>query len=95
MEPFVGRATELAELQSELDLVRRSGRARFVWMRGRRRVGKSEGSIGALAKIGHRGEISELDLASPADANLEEALIERQDFVGRLRLKADTGRSRR
>jgi hypothetical protein len=41
MEPFVGRAGELAELQSELDLVRRSGRARFVWMRGRRRVGKS------------------------------------------------------
>ena len=31
MEPFVGRATELAELQSELDLVRHSGRARFVW----------------------------------------------------------------
>jgi AAA+ ATPase superfamily predicted ATPase len=41
MEPFVGRAAELAGLQSELDLVRRSGRARFVWMRGRRRVGKS------------------------------------------------------
>jgi hypothetical protein len=31
----------LAELQSELDLVRQTGRARFAWMRGRRRVGKS------------------------------------------------------
>src|SRR5680860_798356 len=41
MDSFVGRASELAELRSELDLVRESGRARFVWMRGRRRVGKS------------------------------------------------------
>jgi len=38
---FVGRATELDVLGSELDLLRRSGSARFVWMRGRRRVGKS------------------------------------------------------
>ncbi len=41
MNSFVGRASELAELGSELDLVRHTGRARFVWMRGRRRVGKS------------------------------------------------------
>jgi uncharacterized protein len=38
---FVGRAEELGELQSELDLLRHGGGARFVWMRGRRRVGKS------------------------------------------------------
>ncbi len=41
MNSFVGRNSELEELGSELDLVRNSGRARFVWMRGRRRVGKS------------------------------------------------------
>jgi AAA+ ATPase superfamily predicted ATPase len=38
---FVGRESELNALRSELDLVRRAGRARFVWMHGRRRVGKS------------------------------------------------------
>lgn len=41
MNAFVGRTVELRELQAELELVRRSGQARFVWMRGRRRVGKS------------------------------------------------------
>lgn len=41
MSLFVGRATELGALGSELDLVRQSASARFVWMRGRRRVGKS------------------------------------------------------
>jgi hypothetical protein len=35
VEPFVGRAGELAELQSELDLVRRSGRARVLSYRVR------------------------------------------------------------
>lgn len=38
---FVGRAAELAQLDSELDMVRRTGGGRFVWVRGRRRVGKS------------------------------------------------------
>lgn len=38
---FVGRHEELKELGSELELVRDSGRARFVWLHGRRRVGKS------------------------------------------------------
>jgi AAA+ ATPase superfamily predicted ATPase len=38
---FVGRAEELGELRNELNLVRRLNRGRFVWMRGRRRVGKS------------------------------------------------------
>lgn len=37
----MGRASELATLRAELDQVRHTGRARFVWMRGRRRVGKS------------------------------------------------------
>ncbi len=41
MNLFVGRRSELEELEAELDFVRRTGRARFVWMRGRRRVGKS------------------------------------------------------
>lgn len=38
---FVGRSEESAALQSELDLVKQTGRGRFIWMRGRRRVGKS------------------------------------------------------
>jgi uncharacterized protein len=38
---FVGREDEQTALQAEFDLVKRSGRGRFVWMRGRRRVGKS------------------------------------------------------
>lgn len=41
MKTFFGRERELADLASELDLVGRSGRARFVWLHGRRRVGKS------------------------------------------------------
>ena len=41
MDTFVGRKRELSALQAELDLVGEAGRARFVWMRGRRRVGKS------------------------------------------------------
>lgn len=41
MRAFVGRAEELSKLETELELVRRFGSARFVWMRGRRRVGKS------------------------------------------------------
>lgn len=41
MRAFVGRDDELATLRSELELARRTGRGRFVWMRGRRRVGKS------------------------------------------------------
>lgn len=41
MNTFVGRNDELNALQSELDLVGRSGGARFVWIYGRRRVGKS------------------------------------------------------
>jgi hypothetical protein len=39
--PLRRQASELDELRSELDLVRDTGRARFVWMSGRRRVGKS------------------------------------------------------
>lgn len=38
---FVGRARELAILQSRLDEVRNSGRGDFLAIRGRRRVGKS------------------------------------------------------
>lgn len=41
MRDFVGRADEQADLRNELNLVRRLNRGRFVWMRGRRRVGKS------------------------------------------------------
>ncbi len=41
MRTFVGREREQADLQSELERVKRDGRGRFVWMRGRRRVGKS------------------------------------------------------
>ncbi len=38
---FTGRQAELDILRSELDVVRKSGEGRFVWVRGRRRVGKS------------------------------------------------------
>jgi len=38
---FVGRDEELSILLDELELVRASGAGRFVWIRGRRRVGKS------------------------------------------------------
>lgn len=38
---FVGRQDELQALGAELELVRQTGRGRFVWVRGRRRVGKS------------------------------------------------------
>jgi AAA+ ATPase superfamily predicted ATPase len=41
MESFVGRSVELEALGSELARVRSTGEGRFVWMRGRRRVGKS------------------------------------------------------
>lgn len=41
MATFVGRDSEMAALQAELDRTRRTGGGRFVWMRGRRRVGKS------------------------------------------------------
>ncbi|MGH2879363.1 MAG: ATP-binding protein [Solirubrobacteraceae bacterium] len=41
METFVGRDNELRELFREFELVRRTGRGRFLWIRGRRRVGKS------------------------------------------------------
>jgi AAA+ ATPase superfamily predicted ATPase len=41
MNTFVGRGDELSALRAELELARRTGRGRFVWMRGRRRVGKS------------------------------------------------------
>lgn len=38
---FVGRQTEMARLEDELAAVRRGGAGRFVWIYGRRRVGKS------------------------------------------------------
>ncbi len=38
---FVGRRSQLALLDSDLEQVRRSGTGRFVLLRGRRRVGKS------------------------------------------------------
>lgn len=38
---FIGRERELARLNGELERVRRDGAGRFVWLRGRRRVGKS------------------------------------------------------
>ena len=38
---FTGRQAELDILRAELDAVRKSGEGRFVWVRGRRRVGKS------------------------------------------------------
>ncbi len=41
MTTFVGRKHELGLLVNELEQLRRSGEGRFVWMRGRRRVGKS------------------------------------------------------
>jgi AAA+ ATPase superfamily predicted ATPase len=41
MATFVGRKHELGLLAGELERLRESGRGRFVWMRGRRRVGKS------------------------------------------------------
>jgi uncharacterized protein len=41
MRSFTGRRQELSQLQDELDGVRRSGDGAFLWVRGRRRVGKS------------------------------------------------------
>lgn len=41
MATFVGRDSEMTALQAELDRTKRTGEGRFVWMRGRRRVGKS------------------------------------------------------
>lgn len=41
MPTFVGRKHELELLEGELEQVRQTGEGRFVWMRGRRRVGKS------------------------------------------------------
>jgi AAA+ ATPase superfamily predicted ATPase len=41
MQAFVGRARELQLLSDQLREVRDGAGARFVWMRGRRRVGKS------------------------------------------------------
>lgn len=41
MRDFVGRTAEEAQLAGQLDEVRQTGTGRFVWMRGRRRVGKS------------------------------------------------------
>jgi AAA+ ATPase superfamily predicted ATPase len=41
MTTFVGRTCELGLLDGELERVRQGGEGRFVWMRGRRRVGKS------------------------------------------------------
>jgi uncharacterized protein len=38
---FVGRKNELRTLRDELQLVRTTGEGRFVWVYGRRRVGKS------------------------------------------------------
>ncbi len=41
MHVFVGRESESALIAAQLEQVRRKGAGRFVWMRGRRRVGKS------------------------------------------------------
>lgn len=41
MSSFVGRDREMGVLEAELEEARRTGHGRFVWMRGRRRVGKS------------------------------------------------------
>jgi AAA+ ATPase superfamily predicted ATPase len=41
MRVLTGRSGELAKLAAELERVRRDGAGRFVWLRGRRRVGKS------------------------------------------------------
>lgn len=41
MAMFLGRAAEMQLLEGELARVRATGEGRFVWMRGRRRVGKS------------------------------------------------------
>jgi AAA+ ATPase superfamily predicted ATPase len=41
VEFFVGRDEDTARLAAELEEVRRTGTGRFVWVRGRRRVGKS------------------------------------------------------
>jgi uncharacterized protein len=41
MQTFVGRTEDSAKIAAELDEVRRTGAGRFVWVRGRRRVGKS------------------------------------------------------
>jgi AAA+ ATPase superfamily predicted ATPase len=41
MDSFLGRAGEMARLTAELEIVRRVDGGRFVWLRGRRRVGKS------------------------------------------------------
>ncbi|HEY6758222.1 MAG TPA: ATP-binding protein [Baekduia sp.] len=41
MKPLVGRVEDTAHIAAQLDEVRSDGAGRFVWIRGRRRVGKS------------------------------------------------------
>jgi AAA+ ATPase superfamily predicted ATPase len=41
MHAFIGRSEDSTQLAAQLDDVRRTGTGRLVWMRGRRRVGKS------------------------------------------------------
>ncbi|MDX8153437.1 ATP-binding protein [Patulibacter brassicae] len=41
MSTFLGRTEELATLTAELDAIREDGLGRFIWVHGRRRVGKS------------------------------------------------------
>lgn len=41
MAEFVGRARELRVLNADLAGIRESGDGAFIWMRGRRRIGKS------------------------------------------------------
>lgn len=75
---FVGRDADMAALQAELALVSESGRGRFAWVQGRRRVGKSRlvqefcdrsGSPYAFFQALRRGERESIALFANAVAH--------------------------
>ncbi|MGQ0575073.1 MAG: ATP-binding protein [Pseudonocardia sp.] len=80
---FVGRQRQLALLEAELDGVRRTGRGRFVLLRGRRQVGKSR----LVNEFLSRSEVPFVFYAAtPAGPDRE--LLRFTDAVGRSTLPA-------
>ena len=65
---FVGRAAQLAILDAQLREVRESGDGRFVWMRGRRRVGKTRLVEEFLHRTGVASVFFQAPRRSPAEA---------------------------
>lgn len=89
MQHFIGRTDELEALLAELELVRHTGRGRFVWMRGRRRIGKSRLAQELCDRSGARycfyqapRRPREDALAEFAQAVRESSLVAAEDFAG-------------